>query len=159
MPGKPASTPAGNLATNRRASHDYHILERIEAGLALSGAEVKSVKAGRVSLQEGYAEISSGQAWLHGLHIQPYEHSRQPDYLPARKRLLLLHRHEIDQLVGQTTRKGFTVIPTRVYLKNGWIKVELAVARGKQAEDKREDLKRKEANRETARAVAAARRR
>ena len=151
-----AKSPAsGTLASNRRASHDYFLLEKIEAGLELSGAEVKSVKACRVSLQEAFAELDNGQAWIHGLHIQPYEHSRQPDYLPARRRRLLLHRREIDRLVGETAQKGNTLIPLRIYLKRGWIKVELALARGKQTVDKRETLRRKEADREAARAIRA----
>ncbi len=143
-----------SLASNRRATHDYFILERFEAGLALSGAEVKSVKDGRVSLQEAYAQVDHGQAWLHGLHIQPYEHSRQPEYQPARARRLLLHRTEIDRLLGETTRKGHAIIPLRLYIKRGWIKLELALAKGKQVADRRETLRRKEADREAARAIA-----
>lgn len=146
------------LASNRRASHDYFFLEKFEAGLQLSGAEVKSVKDCRVSLQEAYAHIDNGQAWLHGLHIQPYEHSRQPDYQPARERRLLMHRSEIDRLLVETSQKGHALIPLRVYIKRGWIKVELALAKGKQTVDKRETLKRKESEREAARAISARRR-
>jgi SsrA-binding protein len=156
-----SSAPASanpTLASNRRASHDYFFLEKFEAGLQLSGAEVKSVKDGRVSLQEAYAQVENGQAWLHGLHVQPYEHSRQPDYQPARARRLLMHRGEIDRLLIETSQKGHALIPLRVYIKRGWIKVELALAKGKQTVDKRETLKRKEADREAARAISARRR-
>ncbi len=151
-------TAPTTLASNRRASHDYFFLEKFEAGVELSGAEVKSVKDCRVSLQEAYAQVERGQAWIHGLHIQPYEHSRQPDYQPARARRLLMHRAEIDRLLGEVSQKGLTLIPIRLYIKRGWIKLELALAKGKQTVDKRETLRRKEADREAARAMSARRR-
>ena len=143
------------LASNRRASHDYVFVEKFEAGLALTGPEVKSIRDARVSLAEAYAQVENGQVWLHSLHVQPYAHARSDAYDPVRPRRVLLHRSEIDRLIGQTARKGFTIIPTRLYLRRGWVKVELALARGKQAEDKRETLRRKADARETARAIAA----
>ena len=151
-------TASATLASNRRASHDYFFLEKFEAGLQLSGAEVKSVKDRRVSLQEAYAQVEQGQAWIHGLHIQPYAHSRQPDYQPARARRLLMHRNEIERLLGEISLKDLTLIPLRIYIKRGWIKLELALCKGKQTVDKRETLRRKEATREAARAMSARRR-
>ncbi len=141
------------LASNRKAFHDYHILEKIEAGIELQGAEVKSIKAGHVSLNEAYALVRDGQVVLHSLHVQPYEKARVEQHDPVRPKRLLLHKAEIHRLLGQTTVKGHTLIPLSVYVKRGMIKVELGLARGKLLEDKRETLKRKTADREMARAM------
>lgn len=153
---RPADDASGFkvLATNRKAHHDYAILEKIEAGLELRGAEVKSMRAGNFSLQEGYATIENRQLILHGLHVQPYSHSRLEEQDPDRPKRLLLHRAQIEKLVGQTAHEGHTIVPLRVYLAHGLVKVEIGVARGKQTIDKRESLKRKTADREARRAVA-----
>ena len=142
------------VATNRRASHDFFIVEKIEAGIALLGCEVKSIRAGEVSLHEAYAEVADGAVWIHSLHIQPYQHSRNDTYEPARPRRLLLHAEQIFRLFSQTRVEGHTLIPLRIYLTRGKVKVELALARGKNTIDKRETLKRKSHEREMRRSVA-----
>lgn len=147
----------GTVATHRSARRDYHILERLEAGIELRGSEVKSVRAGDVSLNESFAQLEQGQLFLMGLHIKPYACSHHVPSDPVRPRRLLVHRHEIKRLVGQLTLKGLTLVPLRLYLRRGRIKVELALARGRQQGDKREALRRKTADREAARAIAARR--
>ena len=149
-------TPTGIkvVATNRRAFHDYHILDRIEAGIELRGAEVKSIRDGHFSLNEAYALIDRGEVILRGLHVIPYKHARADDQESARPKRLLLHHQEIDRLFGQTTINGHTLIPLRLYFKRGMAKIELALCKGKQAEDKREALRRKTADREAERAIA-----
>lgn len=154
MPEPKEKQPAGTLyASNRQAFRDYHILEKIEAGLALMGAEVKSIRGSRVSIDEGYASIDNGQAFLYSMHVQPYEHCRNETYDPVRPRRLLLHRSQINRLMGQLAVKGCTLIPLKLYLQHGCIKIELGLAKGKLHEDRREDLKKKETDREMARAV------
>lgn len=148
------STGIKILASNRKAFHDYHIVEKIEAGLELRGTEVKSIRAGEVSLQEGYADIEGGQAFLHGVRVQPYSHGPADLQEPDRPKRLLLHRGEIERLVGQTAIKGQTLIPLNLHLRNGRVKVELGLARGKQFEDKRETIKKRDADREARRAMA-----
>jgi SsrA-binding protein len=142
------------IATNRRARHDFHILEKFEAGIELRGCEVKSIRAGHVSLAEAYAKLENGEIVLHSLHVQPYEHSRAEGYDPVRPKRLLLHRSEIHRLLGQITAGGKTLIPLRLHLRKGFVKVELALARGKQASDKRETIRRRTAEREAARAIS-----
>ena len=142
------------LATNRKALRDYIILEKIEAGIELLGAEVKSIREGRVSLNEAFADIDMGQVYLRDLNVLPYSHSRVEEHDPVRPKRLLLHKAEIHRLLGQVSIKGHTIIPLRIYLKHGRIKVELALAKGKHFEDKRETLRRKTADREVAREVA-----
>lgn len=132
------------LAENRRARHDYELLERFEAGLVLTGTEVKSARAGRIQLRDAYAEIRDGEAWLVNAHIAPYSHGTAFNHDPERDRKLLLHRQEIKRLIGKTREKGLTLIPTKVYLKNGWIKCELALARGRKLHDKREAIRARE---------------
>lgn len=132
------------LAENRRAPHDYELLERFEAGLVLTGSEVKSVRAGKVQLRDAYAEIRGNEAWLVNLHIAPYTHASVFNHDPERDRKLLLHRQEIKRLIGKTREKGLTLIPTKIYLKNGWIKCELALARGRKLHDKRQAIKERE---------------
>jgi SsrA-binding protein len=134
------------IVENRRARHEYNLLDRVEAGLALAGSEVKSLRQGHAILQRAYADARDGELWLVGLHIPPYEQASQP-HDPDRDRKLLLHRREIDRLSSQVAEKGLTVVPTRLYFKNGRAKVELALARGKEGRDKRRDIAERETKR------------
>jgi SsrA-binding protein len=136
------------VASNRRAFHDYFIDDRIEAGLVLTGTEIKSIREGRVNLREGYARIANGEAWLHNVHIAPYEHGNRYNHEPMRDRKLLLHRGEIDTLVGKVRQRGYTVVPLQLYLKHGKAKVELGLARGKKQYDKRAAIAERDARRE-----------
>jgi len=136
------------LAENRRARHEYHFLDSFEAGLALTGPEVKSARAGKVQLRDAYAAVKNREAWLLNAHISPYEQANRENSEPTRERKLLLHREEIDKLIGKTREKGLTLIPTKLYLKNGRIKIELVLAKGKQLHDKRETERRKTAEAE-----------
>jgi SsrA-binding protein len=148
-----APEPAKVLARNRKARHDYHILETFEAGLALTGTEVKSAREGKVQLKDSYVEVRDGQAWLVGAHISPYSHGNRQNHDPERPRKLLLHRREIDKLMGRSMIKGQTVVPLAVYLKGSWIKVELALAQGKKLYDKRRAEREKVVKRETEEAL------
>ncbi len=141
------------LGSNRRAQHDYHILESIEAGIQLKGTEVKAVRTGKVQLKDSFVEFRDDQAFLVGAHISPYSHGNRENHLPERPRRLLLQRRQIDRLFGRTLLKGYTVVPLSVYLKGNWIKVEIALAQGKKLFDKREAERRKELDREAADAV------
>ena len=141
------------VATNRKAYHDYFIEEKYEAGIMLQGTEVKSLREGRVNLQDSYASVRGTEVYLHQCHISPYSHRGYVDHDPKRRRKLLLHRAEIRKLIGKTTERGLTLVPTRLYFKNGRVKVALALARGKQAHDKRETIRRREIDRETRAAV------
>jgi SsrA-binding protein len=136
------------VAANRRAFHDYFIDDRVEAGLVLTGTEIKSIREGRVNLREGYARIDDGEAWLLNVHIAPYEQGNRYNHEPRRDRKLLLHRDEIDTLQGRVRQKGYTLVPLQLYLKHGRAKVELGLARGKKEYDKRETIARREAQRE-----------
>jgi SsrA-binding protein len=142
------------IATNRKARHEYSILETFEVGIALKGAEVKSLRQGRASLQESYAALKNGEVWLLDMHISPYEQAADDSYEPTRKRKLLLHKKEIRRLVGKLAEKGLTLIPLRAYFKHGIAKVELALAKGKRAYDKREAIKRRDMQRELERGTA-----
>lgn len=126
------------ISSNRAAYHEFHILETFEAGIELSGTEVKSARDGRVNLKDAYAMIRDGEAWLHNVHISPYSHGNRENHDPTRVRRLLLHRREIEKLRARTEEKGLTLVPTKFYVKNRLIKCELAVARGKKLYDKRE---------------------
>ncbi len=137
------------LAANRAAFHEYHISDKYEAGIALKGTEVKSVIEGRVQLKDSYVAVREGEAWLLNAHISPYSHGNRENHEPLRERKLLLHRREINQLEEQSTMKGMTLVVTRVYTKNGRIKFEIGVARGKQLYDKRETEMRRTVDRET----------
>jgi len=137
------------LASNRAAYHNYHILDKYEAGIALTGTEVKSVLAGRVQLKEGYVGIREGEAWLFNAHISPYAHGNRENHEPLRTRKLLLHRREIERLDEAIAKQGMTLVATRIYLKNRRIKVEVAIARGKKMYDKRETELRRTVERET----------
>lgn len=142
------------VAQNRRARHDYEILETFECGLALSGAEVKSIRAGHISLHDAYARIDGGEAWLIGAHVAPYEYaSGYGRFEPDRPRKLLLHRDQIDELGGTVAQKSLTLVPLSVYFKDGRAKLELALARGRRQYDKRRALAERDANREAARVV------
>src|SRR2546426_6144554 len=136
------------VATNREAYHDYHILETHECGVALTGTEVKSAREGRCNLKDGYAQIRKQEAWLMNAHISPYSQGNRENHDPTRARKLLLHRREIDKLAGKVQEKGLTLVPTKMYLKAGRIKLELAVAKGKKLYDKRETERKREADRE-----------
>jgi SsrA-binding protein len=136
------------LSDNRQAGHNYHLLEKYEAGIALSGTEVKAAKTGKVQLKESYADIQGNEAWLLNAHISQYSHGNRENHEPMRKRKLLLHRNEIDKLQGKVKEKGLALVPTKLYLKNGKIKCEIAVARGKKFHDKREAERQREANEE-----------
>ena len=141
------------IAENRRARHDYQLLERVEAGLVLTGTEVKSLRDGRVTLAHAFADIRDGEAWLHGVEIAIYDHGNRANHEPTRPRKLLLHRREIDSLYGKVREKGLTIVPTRLYFKDGRAKIELAVARGKEQRDKRRDVAERDARRQMERAV------
>jgi SsrA-binding protein len=141
------------IADNRKAFHDFHILETFEAGIALLGTEVKGIREGRANLRDAFAKVERGEVWLYNVHINPYSHRGYVDHDPKRRRRLLLHRQEIRKLIGKTVEKGLTLVPTRLYFKRGRVKVALALARGKQAHDKRDSIKRREADRETRAAI------
>jgi len=145
------------VATNRRARHEYDVLERLEAGIALSGPEVKSLRAGKVSIAEAFARVDRGEVWLYDMHISPYEAASLWNTDPLRPRKLLLHRKEIRKLIGGVEEKGRTLVPLEIYFKRGRAKVELAVAKGRKLHDKRDALKKQEAKREVERAVREAR--
>src|SRR5919106_2404936 len=147
-----------SIAENRKAFHDYHIIETFEAGIVLVGTEVKAIREGSANLRDSFARLEDGQVWLYNVHINPYSHRGYADHAPTRKRKLLLHRHEIRKLIGKTVEKGMTLVPTKLYFKNGHVKVALALAKGKQAHDKRETIKRREVDRETRAAVKERRR-
>jgi SsrA-binding protein len=142
------------LASNRAASHEFHLLERFEAGVVLNGPEVKSCRAGKVNLKEAYAKVKDGEVFLHGAHVSPYVQAGRDAPDPVRVRKLLLHAREIRKLARETEQGGMTLVPTKLYLKGGRIKLEIAVGKGKKAGDKREALKEKESAREMARARA-----
>src|SRR5436305_5703832 len=141
------------IADNRRARFDYELLERLEAGLVLTGTEVKSLRDGRTSMAQAYAEIRDGEAWLNGLEICTYGQGNRANHEPVRRRKLLLHRREIDSLYGKVREKGLTLVPTRLYFKDGRVKVELAVARGKEQRDKRRDVAERGARRQMERGL------
>ena len=142
------------VATNRKAYHDYFIEERFEAGIVLKGTEVKSLREGRVNLQESYASVTGGEVFLHHCHISPYSHGNIMNHDPIRARKLLLHKKEINKLLGKTQQKGLTLVPLRMYFsKRGQAKVELGLAKGKRQYDRRESIKSREAGREVERAI------
>ena len=141
------------IADNRKAFFDYHILETFEAGIALLGTEVKGIREGQANLRDAFATVDRGQVWLHNVHINPYSHRGYVDHDPRRKRRLLLHKYEIRKLIGKTVEKGLTLVPTKLYFKNGKVKVAIALAKGKHAHDKRETLRKRETDRETRAAV------
>ncbi len=142
-----------SIADNRKALFDYAVLETFEAGIALLGTEVKAIREGRVNLRDSYARLDKGEVWLLNLHISPYSHTGYAHHEERRQRKLLLHRHEIRKLTGRVAEKGLTLVPLRMYYKNGRVKVAVALAKGKQVHDKRETIRRREVDRETRAAV------
>jgi len=141
------------IASNRKARHEYHFDDVYEAGLVLQGSEIKSIRAGRVSLQEGFVVFEGGEAWLVNVHIAPYDPASRQGHEPQRRRKLLLHRREIDRLSSRVQEKGYTVVPTKLYLKDGRAKVEIALAKGKKLHDKRQTIAERESKRQVERAL------
>jgi len=142
-----------NVAENRKAYHDFHLLETFEAGIALLGTEVKAIREGRVNLRDSFARVEGGEVFLYNVNISPYSHRGYAEHEPLRRRKLLLHRDEIRKLIGKTVEKGMTLVPVRMYFKNGRVKVAVSLAKGKKDYDKRETIKRREADRETRAAI------
>jgi SsrA-binding protein len=142
-----------NIAENRKAYHDYHLLETFEAGIVLLGTEVKAIREGRVNLRDSFARLEDGEVFLYNVNISPYSHRGYADHEPLRRRKLLLHRSEIRKLIGKTVEKGMTLVPVRLYYRNGRVKIAVSLAKGKQAYDKREAIKRRETDRETRAAI------
>jgi SsrA-binding protein len=142
-----------SIAENRKAFHDYHLLETFEAGIVLLGTEVKAIREGRVNLRDSFARVEDGEVFLYNVNISPYSHRGYADHEPLRRRKLLLHRDEIRKLIGKTVEKGMTLVPVRLYYKNGRVKVAVSLAKGKKEFDKRETIKRREADRETRAAI------
>lgn len=155
----PKSTPQGVLASNRKARHQYHILETLEAGIVLAGTEVKSIRNREVSIEEAFAVESRGEMFLHNLHVRAYSHGNRFNHEPQRIRKLLLHKREIRKLTGTLSRQGLTLVPLDLHLRRGKIKVRLGLAKGKNVADKRETLKKKQSDRDARRAMAEANRR
>jgi SsrA-binding protein len=155
----PTAAGLRDASVNRPASHNYFLLEKFETGIALTGTEVKSVRAGRANLKDAYGLIKDGELWLLNAHIGPYEHGNIFNHEPLRTRKLLVHKEELRKLIGKTQQRGLTLIPTRLYFKNGRVKVELALAKGKQLWDKRETERRRTADREAREAMARSRKR
>jgi len=145
---KPRKPVSGDVATNRRAAHKYELVERFECGIELRGSEVKSLRDGKAQIADAYATVEDGEVWLRNLHIPPYAPASMENHEPDRPRKLLLHRYEIERLVGTTQRKGQTLVPTRVYFKGNRVKVELALARGKEQRDRRRELRDRDVQRE-----------
>lgn len=148
-----------NIVVNRKARHDYDILETYETGIALVGTEVKSLRVGKANLKDSYAALKNGEVWLYGVHISPYSHGNIFNHNPERDRKLLLHRREIRRLIGKTKQSGLTLVPLRMYFKRGKAKVELALARGKRQYDKRQAMARRDAERDLRREIRSRQRR
>ena len=146
------------ITDNRKARHDYHLVERFEAGLVLTGSEVKSLRAGRASLQQAYADVRDGEAWLIGAHIDTYDQAGLANHDPVRDRKLLLRRREIESLFGKARERGLTLVPTKMYFKDGRAKVEVALARGKDVRDKRRDIAKRDSDRQIERELKSRRR-
>jgi SsrA-binding protein len=146
------------IVENRRARHEYHLSDRFEAGLVLQGTEVKSLRGGQATLQQAYAEVHDGEGWLLGLHIPEYVEGNRANHDPDRPRKLLLHRKELERLGASVAEKGFTVVPTKLYFKDGRVKVELALAKGKELRDKRRDIASRDAKRQIERELKSLRR-
>ena len=141
------------IAQNRKARHDYSIIDTVEAGLVLQGTEIKSIRNGRINLKDGFARIRNGEAFLYNVHISPYEQGNIFNHDPLRTRKLLLHKKQINKLIGETKNTGITLVPLKVYIKDGYAKVLIGLAKGKQQSDTREDLKRKEVDRQISRTL------
>jgi SsrA-binding protein len=143
------------VAENRKASHDYHLLETFEAGVVLVGTEVKAIREGRVNLRDSFCRVENGEVYAYNVHISAYSHRGYADHEPTRRRKLLLHREEIRKLVGKTVERGMTLVPVRLYFKKGRVKLAVSLAKGKKTYDKRETVKRRDAARETRAAIKA----
>ncbi len=141
------------IADNRKARHDYHLFETFEAGIVLLGTEVKAIREGRVNIKDSYGRVENGEVFLYNLHVSPYSHRGYTTHEPLRKRKLLLNRAEIRKLIGKMVERGFTLVPVRMYFKNGRVKVAVSVAKGKKIHDKRETIRRRQVDRETRAAV------
>jgi SsrA-binding protein len=150
----PRMSERQTIATNRRARYDYEILETFDAGIVLTGTEIKSIRAGRASLREAYAAIEGGEAWLHNMHVSPYEAGSRYNPDATRRRKLLLHRREINRLLGRSIERGLTIVPLRIYLQRGYAKIELGLGRGRRQYDKRKAIAEREAKREEERAFS-----
>jgi SsrA-binding protein len=155
--GKRKAAP-GDIASNRQAAHRYTFLDKLEAGLVLTGTEVKSLREGKAMLKDGYASVRDGEVWLHNVHIPPYGPASRDNHDPERPRKLLLHKREIERLMGTTQERGLTLVPTRLYFKGPRAKVEIALARGKDLYDKRESIRKRDTQREMQRALREAER-
>jgi SsrA-binding protein len=151
--GKKRKSAPGDVATNRQASYRYDLLDKLEAGIVLTGTEVKSLRDGSAQIKDGYAQVRDGELWLHNVHIPPYGPASRDNHDPERPRKLLAHRREIDRLVGRIQERGLTLVPTRIYFKDARAKVEIALARGKDRFDKRESIKAREQRRDVERAL------
>jgi SsrA-binding protein len=157
--GQAKAAPVINsLVQNRKARHVYTVVEKMECGVVLLGSEVKSIRDGKATLLDAFADVNNGEVWLHQMDIGVYPHAHARNHDPRRKRKLLLHRNEIERLIGKVREKGFTMVPLSMYEKDGRVKVELALVTGKEQHDRREDTKKREAQREIARAMASRRR-
>ena len=154
MTNDPRQEARKDVAVNRAAYHNYEIIEKFEAGMVLTGTEIKSARDGRVNLKDAYGIVKSGEVWLLNCHISPYSHGNYSNHDPLRTRKLLLHSSEIKRLIGRTTEKGLTLVPLKVYLKNGRLKCELALAKGRKVHDKREVSRQKTIDRETRQALS-----
>jgi len=148
---KPRLPDSGDVATNRRARHKFELVEKMEAGIVLLGSEVKALRGGKAQMTDAYAVVDKGEVWLRNLHIPPYEYSASDNHEPMRPRKLLLHREEIERLLGKTAQKGLTLVPTRIYFKGPRAKVELALARGKEGRDRRREIADRDVRREVER--------
>jgi SsrA-binding protein len=146
-----------SVAENRKAFHDFHLIETFEAGVVLLGTEVKAIREGRVNLRDSFARVEDGEVFLYNVHISPYSHRGYADHEPLRRRKLLLHRSEIRKLIGKTVEKGMTLVPIRMYFKDGRVKIAVSIAKGKKDYDKRETIKNRETDRETRAAIKGAR--
>ncbi|MBA2517354.1 MAG: SsrA-binding protein SmpB [Solirubrobacterales bacterium] len=155
--GTKRKTDPGDVATNRQAAYRYHLLDRFEAGMVLTGTEVKSLRDGKAQIKDGYAHLRDGELWLHNVHIPPYAAAARDNHEPERPRKLLLHRYELERLVGKTKERGLTLVPTRLYFSGSRAKVEVALAKGKDVGDKRQTIKEREMKREMDRAMGSRR--
>jgi len=149
----PKGQQGNAIARNKKANHDFFIEDTFEAGIVLQGTEIKSIRAGRVNMKDSFARVKNGEVFLHNLHISPYEQGNQFNHEPTRMRKLLLHKKEINRLIGETQQQGYSIVPLKMYIKNGVAKVLIGLGKGKKKYDKREDLKRKQAKRDIDRAV------
>ncbi len=156
--GKKRKAEPGDIATNRQAAYRYNLLEKLECGVVLTGTEVKSLRQGSATIKDGYAAVRDGELWLHNVHIAPYGPAARENHEPERERKLLVHRRQLERLVGQTQEKGLTLVPTRLYFRGPHAKVEIALARGKDVRDKRETIRARESKREMDRAIRDAQR-